>query len=81
MAVGFLLPHDASIAKKDFMDYICSIDELEKETGIDFFPNSEDLSPKTPCPLGKGCLSLGRGLLTKGWGISSGEKLPWADPR
>ena len=42
---------------------------------IDFFPNSEDLSSKTPCPLGKGCLSL----LTKGWGISSGEKLPWAN--
>lgn len=41
MAVGFLLPHDKSIAGKDFMDYICSIDELEKETGIDFFPNLE----------------------------------------
>lgn len=47
--------------------------------GIDFSPNSEDLSPKTPCLLGRGCLSLGRGLLTKGWGISSGEKLPWVD--
>lgn len=47
--------------------------------GIDFSPNSEDLSPKRPCPLGRGCLSLGRGLLTKGWSISSGEKLPWAD--
>jgi endonuclease G len=39
MAAGFLLPHDSAIAGKDFMDYICSIDELEKETGIDFFPN------------------------------------------
>ena len=41
MATAFLLPHDSAIAGKDFMDYICSIDELEKETGIDFFPNLE----------------------------------------
>lgn len=39
MAVGFILPHDASIANGNCMDYICSISELEEQTGIDFFPN------------------------------------------
>ena len=39
MAAGFILPHDASIANGDCMDYICSISELEEQTGIDFFPN------------------------------------------
>lgn len=39
MAAGFLLPHDASIANGNCMDYICSISELEEQTGIDFFPN------------------------------------------
>lgn len=39
MAAGFLLPHDSSIASGDCLDYIRSIDQLEEETGIDFFPN------------------------------------------
>ncbi len=39
MAAGFLLPHDSGIAGGNYLDYICSIDKLEKETGIDFFPN------------------------------------------
>lgn len=39
MAAGFLLPHDAAIANGNAMDYICSISELEEQTGIDFFPN------------------------------------------
>ena len=39
LAAGFILPHDAGIAKGNFLDYICSIDELERQTGIDFFPN------------------------------------------
>ena len=39
MAAGFILPHDASIANGDCMDYICSVSELEEQTGIDFFPN------------------------------------------
>lgn len=39
IAAGFLLPHDADIAEGDYRDYIMSIDELEKQTGWDFFPN------------------------------------------
>lgn len=39
MAAGFILPHDASIANGNCMDYICSISDLEEQTGIDFFPN------------------------------------------
>ena len=39
MAAGFLLPHDASIAYSSFLNYIMSIDALEKQTGIDFFPS------------------------------------------
>ena len=39
MAAGYLLPHDKSIAEGDYKDYIMSIDELEKQTGWDFFPN------------------------------------------
>lgn len=39
MAAGFLLPHDPAIAGGNSADYIMSIDELEKQTGIDFFPN------------------------------------------
>ena len=39
LAAGFLLPHDASIANGKFGNYICSIDQLEDKTGIDFFPN------------------------------------------
>lgn len=39
MAAGFYLPHDTSIATGDYTKYILSIDDLEKKTGIDFFPN------------------------------------------
>lgn len=39
MAAGFLLPHDSGIANGNCLDYIMTIDELEEETGIDFFPN------------------------------------------
>lgn len=39
MAAGFLLPHDTSISDGNCLDYIMSIDKLEEETGIDFFPN------------------------------------------
>ncbi len=39
MAAGFILPHDSGIAKGNYLDYICSIDELERQTSIDFFPN------------------------------------------
>ena len=39
MAAGFLLPHDTQISSGNYLDYILSIDELEKATGIDFFPN------------------------------------------
>lgn len=38
-AAGFLLPHDPSLDKTKFLSYIMSIDDLENETGIDFFPN------------------------------------------
>lgn len=39
LAAGFILPHTSSIAGGNCLDYICSIDELEAQTGIDFFPN------------------------------------------
>ena len=39
MMAGFIYPHDSSIANQDYKDYICSIDRLEEQTGIDFFPN------------------------------------------
>ena len=39
MAAGFLLPHDSGISNGNYLDYIMSIDKLEEETGIDFFPN------------------------------------------
>ena len=39
MAAGFFLPHDSGIAGGKYLDYLCSIDELEQKTGIDFFPN------------------------------------------
>ena len=38
-AVGFYMPHTKSIADGNFMDYVCSITELESKTGIDFFVN------------------------------------------
>lgn len=39
MAAGYILPHSSSIADGNYLDYIMSIDELEQQTGIDFFPN------------------------------------------
>lgn len=39
LAAGFFLPHDTSISKASCLNYIRSIDTLEQETGIDFFPN------------------------------------------
>lgn len=36
-AVGFYIPHSKSVAGDDFMDYACSIDELEEKSGVDFF--------------------------------------------
>ena len=41
MAAGFLLPHSSDIRKDNCLDYICTIDQLEKDTGIDFFPALE----------------------------------------
>ena len=41
MAAGFLLPHDDAIANKSYLNYICSIDQLEQKTGMDFFPALE----------------------------------------
>ncbi len=46
MAAGFLLPHDDAISGKDYRDYICSIDQLEKETGWDFFPRLQQVLGK-----------------------------------
>ena len=43
MAAGFLLPHDSAISGRSFLDYIMSIDELEAKTGINFFPNLEEV--------------------------------------
>ena len=39
MACGFYMPHSASIAGKDYLDYILSIDDLERKTGLEFFVN------------------------------------------
>ena len=39
MAAGFIFPHDSAISDDSYLDYICSIDQLEQQTGIDFFPN------------------------------------------
>ena len=39
MMAGFILPHDTSISGGNSKEYICTIDELEEQTGIDFFPN------------------------------------------
>lgn len=38
-AVGFYLPHDQGIARGDYMDYLCSISDLEAKTGVTFFAN------------------------------------------
>ena len=39
-AIAFLLPNEAS--KKPLYSFVISIDEIEKMTGIDFFPNLPD---------------------------------------
>ena len=41
MMAGFILPHDNGIANGNCLSYRVSIDELERQTGIDFFPNLE----------------------------------------
>lgn len=41
MMAGFLLPHSDAIANGKCADYRLSIDDLERQTGIDFFPNLE----------------------------------------
>lgn len=41
MMAGFILPHDNGIASGNCLQYRVSIDELERQTGIDFFPNLE----------------------------------------
>lgn len=46
LMAGFLLPHSASIAAGNCLDYRMSIDQLEQETGIDFFPNLERKVPE-----------------------------------
>ena len=46
MAAGFILPHKNEIRKDNCLNYICSIDKLEKETGIDFFPVLEQVVGK-----------------------------------
>lgn len=38
-ACAFLLPHSSGIANGKYLDYIMSIDDLEKQTGIEFFVN------------------------------------------
>ena len=61
MAAGFLLPHDKGIAKGDYLDYIMTIDELERKTGIDFFPNLASA-------IGEGAADeIEAGPLTKFW--------------
>ena len=39
-AIAFLIPNQAS--RESFYKYVVTIDEIEKETKIDFFPNLED---------------------------------------
>ena len=42
MMAGFIYPHDGSLTDANaYKDYICSIDQLEEQTGIDLFPNLE----------------------------------------
>ena len=42
MACGYYLPHDTQIASGKFQDYMMSISDLEKKTGIEFFVNLAD---------------------------------------
>ncbi len=39
-AIAFLMPHEES--NKPLYEFVVSIDEIEKQTGIDFFPNLPD---------------------------------------
>ncbi len=39
-AIAFIIPNKAS--SKSFYEYVVSIDEIERKTGIDFFPNLPD---------------------------------------
>lgn len=36
--IAFKIPNDDGIAGKKYMDYVCSVEELEKTTGFTFFP-------------------------------------------
>lgn len=47
-AIAFHIPHsgNSSVCLADIMDYICSIDELEQRTGLDFFVNLPTLLGK-----------------------------------
>lgn len=51
LMAGFLLPHDNGIAEANCLSYRMSIDELEAQTGIDFFPNLEKRSPELAAQL------------------------------
>ena len=46
LMAGFLLPHDKGIADGNCLEYRMSIDDLESQTGIDFFPNLEKRHPE-----------------------------------
>jgi len=41
-ACGFYMPHSQSIAGRNFIDYIMSVEDLEKKTGMEFFVNLPD---------------------------------------
>ena len=36
--IAFKIPNDDAIAGRDYMDYACSVEDLEKITGFTFFP-------------------------------------------
>ena len=38
--IGFLVPHENS--NEPLYEFVVSVDEIEKMTGIDFYPNLED---------------------------------------
>ena len=43
--IAFLMPHKES--NKPLYEFVVSVDELEKRTGIDFFPGLEDAKENT----------------------------------
>src|SRR5574343_292999 len=43
--IGFLVPHEAS--EKPLYEFVVSVDEIEKRTGIDFFPKLDNNIEKT----------------------------------